>query len=152
MPAIAPSHMYAFFALVVVSTILISAFAAYATTLRTIPEMEQLENLLTSVASKSYELATLTTATNSTSQAILQLPSSLGNKQYWIKLRSESSKTWVEGSLGSIHEETMTNRVYLPKAFSADGDYSSGYGPAILECYLNGTMVNLHLNSWRGNV
>jgi hypothetical protein len=39
MPAIASSYVYAFFALICVSSILISAFAAYATTLRTIPEV-----------------------------------------------------------------------------------------------------------------
>ncbi len=152
MPAIAPSYLYAFFALVTVSTILISAFAAYTTTLRTIPEIEQLKNLLTSVASKSYELVTLTTVTKSASQAIVQLPSSLGNKQYWIKLRSESSETWVEGALGLIHQGNIANQAYLPKAISANGNYSSGYGPAVLKCYLNGTTVSIHLSSWRENV
>lgn len=151
MPAIAPSYIYSFFALIIVSTLLISSFAAYATTLRTIPEIEQLENLLNHVASKGYELITLTTATNSTTEAVLQLPSTIGTKQYWIRLRNESSKVWVEGALGSIHEGSVTNRVYLPKTLSVYGNYSSGYGPAVLECYINGSTISLCLTPWREN-
>ncbi len=152
MPTIAPSYIYAFFALVTVSSILISSFGAYAATLRTIPEREQLENLLKLIASKGYELITLTTAANSTSQAVLQLPTTIGTKQYWIRLSNESSKTWVEGALGLIHENSITNRVYFPKTISAYGNYSSGYGPAVLECYVNGTIITLHLTSWRENM
>lgn len=152
MPTIAPSYIYAFFALIAVSSILISSFSAYASTLRTIPEMEQLENLLNHVASRGYELITLTTATNSSSEAALQLPAAIGNKQYWLRLRSESSKAWVEGALGSMHAGSVTNRVYLPKTVSASGNYSSGYGSAVLECYVNGSAISLHLSPWRENV
>lgn len=151
-PAIAPSYIYAFFALIAVSGILISAFAAYATTLRVIPEMEQLENLLNHVASKGCERIALTAATNSTSEAVLELPSAIGNKQYWIRLRNEFSKAWVEGALGSIHQGKVTNRVYLPKTVSAFGNYSSGYGPAVLESSMNSSAITLHLKTWRNNV
>jgi hypothetical protein len=152
MPAIAPSYIYSFFALIIVSTLLISSFAAYATTLRTIPEIEQLENLLNHVASKGYELITLITATNSTAEAVLQLPSTIGTRQYWIKLRNESLKAWVEGALGSIQESSTANRVYLPKTVSVSGNYSSDYGPAVLECYINGSTISLCLTSWRENM
>ena len=152
MPAIAPSYIYAFFALIIVSSILISSFAAYATNLRAIPEIKQLEKLLNNIASKGYDLITLTTATNSTSETVLQLPSTIGTKQYWIRLRNEFSQAWVEGALGAIHEGNVTNRVYLPKTVSVLGNYSSGYGPAVLECYMNGTTINLRLSAWRENV
>lgn len=151
-PTIAPSYIYAFFALIAVSGILISTFAAYATTLRVIPEMEQLENLLNHVASKGCELITLTAATNSTSEAVLKLPPAIGNKQYWIRLRNESSKAWVEAALGSIHQGKVTSRVYLPKIVSALGNYSSGYGPAILEIFMSNSTVTLHLKTWRGKM
>ena len=152
MPAIAPSYIYAFFALIIVSSILISSFATYTSTLRAIPEMEQLENLLNHIASKGYELITLTTATNSTSEAVLQLPSTIGIKQYWIRLSSESSKAWVEGALGDIHKSNMQNRVYLPKTVSASGNYSSSHGPASLECKMIGFTISLHLKTWKENV
>jgi hypothetical protein len=151
-PPIAPSYIYAFFAVIAVSGILISTFASYATTLRVIPEMEQLENLLNHVASEGCELITLAAGTNSTAEAVLKLPSAIGNKQYWIRLRNESSKAWVEGALGPIHQGNVTNRLYLPKAVSALGNYSSGYGPAVLECSVNGPAITLHLKTWRDNV
>ncbi len=151
MPTLAPSYIYAFFALVTVSSILISSYAAYTTTLRTIPEIEQLKNLLNHVASKGYELTALTAATNSTLEATLQLPTAIGNKQYWIRLRNEGSKAWVEGALGTIHAGNVTNRVYLPKTIVAMGNYSSGYGPVLLESYLDGATITLSLSSWRDN-
>jgi hypothetical protein len=149
---IAPSYIYAFFALIAVSSILISSFAAYTTTLRTIPEMECLENLLDRIASKGYELIALTTATNSTLEAVFHLPSAIGNKQYWIRLNNESSKAWVEGALGSFHENKVTSRVYLPKAISVLGNYSSNTGFARLECYAANSTINLCLSAWRDAV
>ena len=149
MPTLAPSYIYAFFALVAVSSILVSSYATYTTVLRTIPEIEQLKNLLNHVASKGYELAALTAATNSTLEATLQLPTSIGNKQYWIRLRNEGSKAWVEGALGTIHAGNVTNRVYLPNTVVAIGNYSSGYGPVLLESHLDGATITLRLSSWR---
>jgi hypothetical protein len=151
-PSIAPSHVYAFFALIAVSTILISAFSAYAVTLRTMPEKEQLQNLLNYIASKGYELVTLATATNATSRAVLQLPSTIGSKHYWARLRNEDSKAWVEGALGSIQEDTVNNRSYLPESVFASGKYASSNGPAVLECYLNASTIHLHLSLWRENI
>jgi hypothetical protein len=152
LPALAPSYIYAFFALVAVSSILVSSYATYTTTLRTILEVEQLKNLLNHVASKGYELAALTAATNSTLEASLQLPTTIGNKQYWIRLRNEGSKAWVEGALGTIHTGNITNRVYLPKTVVAMGNYSSGYGPVLLKSYLDGTSITLSLSSWRDSL
>ena len=149
MPTIAPSYLYAIFALITVSGILIFSFAAYASTLRAIPEFEQLENLLDYIGSKSYELVVLTTVANSSSEATLPLPSAIGNRQFWIRLKSESSGTWVEGALGLIHEGNVTSRIYLPKSVSAFGNYSSGYGPALLECYITNSTINLYLSAWR---
>jgi hypothetical protein len=148
-PTIAPNHIYAFFALIAVSSILISAFAAYATTLRTIPEIEQLENLISHIACEGYELITLTTVTNSTSELTLQLPTTIGNKRYWIRLCNESTKAWVEGALGDIHKFNVQNRIYLPKTVSASGNYSSSHGPASLECEINGSTIRLHLKNWK---
>lgn len=149
MPSVVPSHIYAFFALIAVSTILISAFSAYAVNLRTIPEKEQLENLLNHIASKGYELVTLAIATNATSRTILQLPSTIGNKQYWARLRNEDSRAWVEGALGSTQEGNANSRSYLPKSVLARGKCTSNSGPAVLECYLNASTIHLHLFLWR---
>lgn len=150
MPAIAPSHIYAFFALTIVASILISSFSAYMTTLKTIPEIQQLENIIKHVASQAYELITLANAANSTSKTILELPSTIGNRQYWFRLCNNSSKAWVEGALGTPHKSKVAHQISLPKMVMASGNYSSGYGPALLESYFDGTHV-LHLSAWRGN-
>ena len=151
MPVLATGYIYAFVALLTVSSILISSFSAYAATLRTIPEIEQLRNVLEHVATKGYELAALTAKTNSTSQAVLRLPSAIGAKQYWIGLRGDLSKTWVEGALGPIRRGNVNNRVYLPNPISAIGNYSSSRGPAVLECRMNGSTIILDLRTWRTN-
>ncbi len=148
MPAIAPSYIYAFLALTIVASILISSFSAYMTTLRTIPEIQQLEHIIEHVASQAYKLITLTNTANSTSRTILQLPSTIGNRLYWFRLGSNSSDVWIEGALGTPHKSRAMYQVPLPKVIRASGNYSSGYGPAFLESYFEGTNV-LHLSSWR---
>lgn len=152
MPAIAPSYIYNFFALITVASILISSFAAYTTTLRNIPATKQLENLLNHVAAKGYELIALTTAANATSVTVLRLPSTIGDRRYWVRLRNEPSKAFVEGALESIHEGSPCSRVYLPKTVSVVGNYSSEYGPAVLECYTANSTITLQLSCWRGKV
>ncbi len=148
MPTIAPSYIYAFFALTIVASILISSFSAYMTTLRTIPEIQQLENIIEHVASQAYKLITLADTANSTSRTILQLPSTIGNRLYWFRLHSNSSEAWIEGALGTPHKSKAMCQISLPKMVKASGNYSSGYGPALLESYFEGANV-LHLSSWR---
>jgi hypothetical protein len=147
-PAIAPSYIYAFFALTIVASILISSFSAYMTTLRTIPEIQQLENIMEHVVSQAYKLIALASTANSTSRTILQLPSTIGNRLYWFRLGSNSSEAWIEGALGTPHKGRAMHLVSLPKTVRAFGNYSSSYGPALLESYFEGTNV-LHLSSWR---
>jgi len=147
LPTVAPSYVYTFFALVTVSTILISSFSVYATSLRNIPEEAQLNRVLTHVAAEGCKLVTLTMRTNSTSEIALSLPIVIGSKQYWIRLRNESSSVWFEGALGSIHKGSPRSRVCLPNKVSAEGDYSSYDGRALLQCYKNGSIINLRLFS-----
>ena len=149
MPTIAPSYIYSFFALIAVSSILITSFGAYATTLRNVPEIGQLNSLLRYVATMGSELATLVETTNSTSKVILELPSRIGAKRFWMRLANDSRKAWVEGALGIIHEGSPTNQVYLRTAVAVLGNYSSEYGPAVLECFMNGSTITLHLGLWR---
>jgi hypothetical protein len=152
MPTIAPSHIYTFFALVTVAALLVATFNAFATSLKTIPESEQLQNLTNYVSAKGHELVTLATGTNSNIQAVLRLPPTIGNRQYWIRLRNESEGKWVEGGLGSGPESPTANRAYLPSVISVLGNYSSGYGPAVLECNMENRTVNLRLYTWRGKL
>ncbi|UCE16332.1 MAG: hypothetical protein JSV12_01575 [Candidatus Bathyarchaeota archaeon] len=150
MPSIASNHLYTFIAMTAVSTLLIVSFSIYASTVRTIPKIEQLKNILDHVAAKANELLTLVTATNSTIQTLIQLPTTIGQQGYWIKIRNDTSNAWVEGALGEIREDETEYRVFFPKNVRASGNYLGGYGPATLECYMNGSIPQLNLDSVGG--
>ena len=86
MSSIPPSYLYTFVAMIAVSSLLIFSFMAYAEAIRFSSEARQLKNLLDHVAGKSTELVTLTLATNATAESFLQMPTSIGNRQYWLGL------------------------------------------------------------------
>jgi type II secretory pathway pseudopilin PulG len=150
MPSTIPSHIYTMIALAVIGALLVATVNSYTSTLRNTSEIEQLRNLLSQVATKGSELITLTAATNSSAEASVQLPASIGTQQYWMRARNDSSNVWIEGALGRIIEGEAANRVYLPKITSAAGYFVSGYGSAILEAYINGSTPQLNLSSQGG--
>jgi len=114
------------------------------------PEIEQLKNILDHVAAKGNELLTLVTMTNSTVQTFIQLPSTIGRREYWIRVRNDTSNTWVEGALGQLGENGTKYQVFFPGKASTWGHYIGGYGPAMLECYMNGSTPQLNLSSGGG--
>lgn len=146
MPSIALNHLYTFIALTIVSILLISSYSSYANTLQTIPEIEQLKNILDHVAAKGNELLTLVTTTNSKAHTIMQLPPTIGNREYWIRIRNDTSNVWIEGALGQIDESGRECEIFLPGRASTCGYYIGGYGPAMLECYVNGSVPQLNLS------
>jgi hypothetical protein len=148
MPTIAPNQIYSFFALVTISSILLTSFAAYATTLRYLPENEQLNNLMKQITNIGYELITLTETTNATSKVTLQLPTRIGTRGYWVRLANDSQQTWIEGALSSELQGNLTNRVYIIPFVEATGSHTSENGVAFLECYLNNYTAILHLGTW----
>ena len=152
MPTITPSYLYTFVALMAVSSLLIFSFMAYAEALRVSSETRQLKNLMDHVSAKSTELLTLALATNATSEAFLPMPASIGKKQYWLRLHSNSDKTWLEAGFGNIPMEGTELRVYLPKEASARGSYIGGYGAVHLKCYSNASVPQiLFINSGDGD-
>jgi len=142
--------MYTFVALVAVGTILIATLNTYTNSLRTTSEIEQLENLINHVAANGNELLTIVATTNSSTRVFLQLPGAIGYKQYWIRARNDTTSVWLEGSLGQTIVDEITLQVFLPRKTSASGYFVSGYGPAILEAYMNGSTPQLKLSSVGG--
>jgi hypothetical protein len=149
-PSIATSHFYTFVALTTISTILIFYFSAYASSTRATPKVEVLKEILDHVAAEGNQLVTLVTTTNSTAHLTVQLPSAIGNQEYWIRVRNDSSEAWIEGGLGHTMNDETSLRVFLIGKISTSGHYLSGYGPAILECYMNGSVPQLNLSSLGG--
>lgn len=145
MPSTISSHIYTLVALAAVSTILIATLNSYTTSLKATSEIEQLKNLLNHVAAKGNELLTIVATTNSSARIFIQLPSTIGYKQYWIRARNDSSSAWLEGSLGQMTKNGATHRVFLPQKTSASGYFAGGYGPAILGSYMNASTPQLNL-------
>ena len=128
-----------------VSSLLIVSFMAYAEALRVSSETGQLKNLMDYVAAKSTELLTLTLTINATSEAFLSMPTSVGNKQYWLQFRNDSAKAWLEGGFGDVLVEGTELHVSLPKEASAAGYYIAGYGAIHLKCHLNESLPQILL-------
>jgi len=137
-------------ALAVVGALLVATVNSYTTTLKTASETEQLKNLLNQVAAKGNELLTIAAATNSSTRVFIQLPAAIGYQQYWIRAGNDSSITWIEGALGQISGIRAPNRVFLPQGASASGSFVGGYGPAVLESYMNGSTPQLNIASLGG--
>jgi len=150
LPSTIPSHIYTMIALAVVGALLVASINAYTTTLKTTSEIEQLKNLLNVVAAKGMELLTITASTNSSTQVFLQLPTTIGYQQYWMRAGNDSSTTWIEGNLGQITDIEGPNRVFLPEGTSASGSFAGGYGQAILKSYMNGSTPQLNIASLGG--
>jgi len=109
----------------------------YANAIRFSSEMGKLKDLMDSVAAKATELISLTKATNATTEAYIQAPAAIGDRQYWLMLRNDSSKVWLEGGMGNTPKEGAGMRVYLPSMALAYGCYVSGYGAIRLKCSVN---------------
>jgi hypothetical protein len=137
-----------FVATVAVGTLLIFSFNSYAVTLRHVPEKEQLNNLLSHIAAKAVEIMTMTSE-DSTTKVYLDLPTSIGDRQYWIRLRNDSIQAWVEGGLGEIWNGTTVNKVFLPSTPIAAGEFIGDFGVATLTCRRSGSELELVLATGR---
>ncbi len=145
MPTIAPSYLYTFLAMIAVSTILVLSFMTYVSALRISSEAGQLSNLMDHLAAESTDLLTLALVTNTTIETFVQMPTLIGEKQYWLQLRNDSSTAWLEGGFGNQPIDGAALRVYLPQEASATGSYIGGYGAARLECEMNAGYLRIRL-------
>jgi hypothetical protein len=119
----------------------------YADAIRLSSEAKQLKNLMSRVTAKSAELLTIALATNASSETYLQMPTTIGNKYYWLQFHNDSAKAWIEGGFGSVPKGGAEIRIYLPKEASAQGYYISGYGAACLKCYLEAGAPQIQLTN-----
>jgi hypothetical protein len=147
LPSITPSYLYTFVALIAVSSLLVLSFMAYADAFRVSSETRRLKDLMDQVAAKGTELLTLTLSTNATTEAYLQMPTVIGNKEYWLQLRNDTAKAWLEAGFGDTPVEGTELRVYLPKEVLATGYYIGGYGAARLKCYFDAGAPRIRLES-----
>jgi len=150
LPSLVSSYIYTLVALTAVSALLLYSLSSYTYTVRNTFEKNQLRNALNSVAAKANEILTLLTTTNSSLTVYLSLPSTIGNQQYWIRIRNDSSNAWVEGSLGQMLQSNPELRVLIPSKTSTSGYFISTHGQALLQGYMNGSTPHIHLASVGG--
>jgi len=150
LPSTVSSYIYTLVALTAVSALLLYSLNSYTLTLRNTSEVDQLRNILNGVAAKANEILTLVTDTNSSLTVYLNLPATIGDQQYWMRMRNDSSSAWVEGSLGQIFEGNVELRVFISPKASTSGYFISTEGQALLQGYVNGSTPQLKLTSLGG--
>jgi hypothetical protein len=144
MPSIIPSYVYTLFASLIVGSILICACALSTLNLKNEATQQQLSNISEYVATESLELTSHAQADNLTATLSLTLPTSVGDQRYWIQIKNDTAKTWVEVGLGTTPTNSQ-QRTYIPTDAAASGTYVSGLGVATLECTSNDSGVYLSL-------
>jgi hypothetical protein len=123
----------------------------YAGTARASSEIKLLSKLLDYVAADASELLNIVLTVNATIERYLQMPSAIGNQQYWLRLCNDSSSAWVKGGLGTTPIEGSELKAYLSKEVIASGSYMSGYGSAKLTCFLDDGVPRLQLSNANGD-
>jgi len=150
LPSIVSNYIYTLVALTVVSALLLYSLNSYTFTLRNTSETAQLKNILNGVGAKANEIITLVTATNSSLTVYLDLPTTIGDQHYWMRVRNDSSSAWVEGSLGQMFKGYAELQVLIPSKTSTSGYFISSRGKALLQGYMNGSTPQLNLASVGG--
>ena len=133
-------------AMLAIGTLLIFAFNSYVATLRYAPETKRLDSILNRIAAKAIELLT-SAEENASIQVNMDMPTAIGNREYWIRLSNDTLRSWVEGGLGKSSGYSSDHQVFLPGNPSATGYYASGYGKATMRCSVSDSAVQLELET-----
>jgi hypothetical protein len=144
MPSIIPSYVYTLFASLIVGTIVVCACGILTLNIKNIAEDRQLVNISEYVAVQSNELVLRAARDNMNSTVYVNVPSSIGNKQYWIQIANDTTQTWVAAGFGAVggSSEQLAN---IPAQVDASGIYSSYTGKVILECQTDSLGVHLKI-------
>jgi len=147
MPSVITSYVYTFAALVAVSALLIFSVNSYAYSLRAASEQDQLQSLVTGLAAKANEILTLIETTNASLTVNLNMPTTIGDQYYWLRISNDSSKACVEGALGEFRQDAAGFQVYIPSHAIMSGYFISANGIATLHGYMNTSTIQLNLAS-----
>lgn len=144
MVTIIPGYMYSIFAALIVGTIIVTSCAVAMTNLKNEATNQQLSNVDEYVATQSLTLINKVNENGQNATQVLDPPTSIGNQEYWISLANDSSSAWVESGFGSFTVQSAPE-IYIPADVAASGAYVSGWGSAILQCYIQNQTVTLTL-------
>lgn len=147
MPSVVTSYVYTFAALVAVSALLMFSVNSYAYSLRAASEQDQLQSILTEVAAKANEILTLLETSNASLTVSLNMPTTVGDQYYWLRINNDSSEAWVEGALGEFREESDGFQVFISGYAVMSGNFISAKGIATLHGYMNASTPQINLTS-----
>ena len=134
MPSQATSYFYTIVAMGVVALMVTNAFKVQVAGLEAVSDRQALRELLEAVATEATELIAFTEATNATAKVSLRTPTLIGDKEYWIRLHSDTTEAWVEGAFGEPWAGNPDHRVELPWGVDASGTYRGGFGTLMMNC------------------
>jgi hypothetical protein len=148
MPSQATNYFYTLVAMGVISLMLTNAFEGQVGVLESTAEKKELRRLMEVVAAEGTELTSITEATGATVKVCIDAPTTIGSRQYWVRLRSDGSRAWVEGGFGEPWTGTLISEAYLPWNVSASGTYRGGYGTLSLNSTDQGSGPVLVMGRW----
>jgi hypothetical protein len=145
MPSIIPGYVYTLFACMVVGALLIMASSMSIANVKNQADLQKLKNVVDSVATEAFELVSQAKTNNLIANVMLDIPISVGNQRYWLRLDNDTFRSWVDIGFGT-NPQSNEQRTYIPSMVSASGTFVSGAGFPALSCYLNDSTLCLELS------
>jgi hypothetical protein len=146
MPSIIPGWVYSIFAALIVGSIIVYACSIAALNLKNQANTQQLKNIDKYVATQSLLLLSHTTEINQNTTQFLDIPSSIGNQRFWIRIANDSLGAWVESGFGTTVSSNNL-QMSIPANFDASGYFISGSGRAKLQCHFENQTSTITLTS-----
>jgi hypothetical protein len=145
MPSIIPGYVYTLFACMVVGALLIMASSMSIANVKNQADLQKLKNVVDSVATEAFELVSQAKTNNLIANVMLDIPISVGNQRYWLRLDNDTFRSWVDIGFGT-NPQSNEQRTYIPSMVSASGTFVSGAGFPALSCYRNDSALCLELS------
>ena len=146
MPSIIPGYVYSIFAALIVGAIIVYACSISTLNVKNQANTQQLKNIDKYVATQSLSLLSHTTENNQNTTQFLDIPSSIGNQRFWIRIANDSSGAWVESGFGTTVSSNNL-QMSIPANIDASGYFISGSGRAKLQCQFENQTATLTLTS-----
>jgi hypothetical protein len=146
MPSIIPGWVYSIFAALIVGTIIVYACSISTLNVKNQANSQQLKNIDEYVTTQSLSLLSHTTENKQNTTQFLDIPSSIGNQRFWIRIANDSLGAWVESGFGTTLSSNSV-QMNIPANFDASGYFISGSGRAKLQCQFENQTATLTLTS-----
>lgn len=139
-----PSYMYSLFASLIIGSILVCTVTVETGTIRNNANQQQIENIQHYVAAQALTLLSQTTIEDQNTTQFLDIPSTIGNQRFWIRLANDSESAWVETGF-SINITSTGSISEMPVKVAAQGSFLSGSGRPVLTCHYTNQIATLTL-------